>query len=838
MCAARPLFEQPLFERHVTLDGRGRPTYDAARVPDMNQGLGRFTVMGRLGRGGMAEAFVCKLRGIGGFEKEVVVKRIIPERANDPNFVRMFLDEARISANLSHPHIVQVFEIGEDGGIPYMVMEYVRGLTLGMIGRQLHRERRASGHFGHSAKIIAGICEALDYAHRAVNAAGQPLGLVHRDVSPGNIIVSREGVPKLLDFGIAKALGSLAHTEAGIMKGKISYMAPEQVPNGPLDHRADIFSLGVCLYEITVGRNPFRVAGQNEVAVLKNIVDGVFPRPSAIRPDYPPELEEIVLQAMAHDVDRRCGSARELSNWLEAFTAHGEHRSSHRAIEEWLRQLFADFDQLTGKAAGLAAFGGGGSSGAGQEPVTSATRPLSPRAPRLDLVPQVDVSDEQTVPTDELPTRPGVVAEADPGAAAPPAMPPAALFRTKPRPRWPVLPAVALAAAVAVAAGVFWFRRSPAPPVAHAPAGASEVGRLAITRPEGASGGDDDVARGYLVAAQALAKERRFDLAREVLAKAAPLKVENKELGAQLAALSGAMATADGPAARGSSGGEKTRPARVVATKTGKKAGKDTEREAGVDRRSRESAGRDTASREAATRETPRSEIAGREAEPRHAEARSPRQAAVPEMVVAAAEPRESGAAAARISDAPVAPARRSEPAAPPPEKPKSESKSESMSAAPEKPRAEPAPAARPAPAAPVTDQAASPSLAAAGEAARGGGGAVVSVMPRSPIPKPRLARTIAAESPGEVAAACHQVEAATVSTGGVSPEFARGITGPFRRSLGGHGELHPVAMYYFIIREASLKHDNRSAAAALVAAQSSGLLLRLQDLPAIEPAP
>jgi hypothetical protein len=110
--------------------------------------------------------------------------------------------------------------------------------------------------------------------------------------------------------------------------------------------------------------------------------------------------------------------------------------------------------------------------------------------------------------------------------------------------------------------------------------------------------------------------------------------------------------------------------------------------------------------------------------------------------------------------------------------------------------------------------------------------------MPRSPIPKPRLARTIAAESPSEVAVACQQVEAATISTGGVSPEFARGITSPFRRSLGGHGELHPVAMYYFIIREASLKHDNRSAAAALVAAQSSGLLLKLQNLPAIEPAP
>jgi serine/threonine protein kinase len=790
----------------------------------MNQGLGRFTVMGRLGRGGMAEAYVCKLKGIGGFEKEVVVKRIIPERANDPNFVRMFLDEARISANLSHPHIVQVFEIGEDGGIPYMVMEYVRGLTLGMIGRQLHRERRASGHFGHSAKIIAGICEALDYAHRAVNAAGQPLGLVHRDVSPGNIIVSREGVPKLLDFGVAKALGSLAHTEAGTIKGKISYMAPEQVPNGPLDHRADIFSLGVCLYEITVGRNPFRVAGQNEVAALKNIVDGVFPRPSAIRPDYPPELEEIVLRAIAHDVDRRCGSARELSNWLETFTAQGEHRSSQRAIEGWMRELFPDFDQLTGKAAGLAAFGGGGSSGAKPEPVTSATRPLtpSPRWPTLDLVPQVEVREEPTIPTDELPTRPGVVNKADLSAATPPGAPGAMRLRA----RWPLLAAAALVAAAVVAVAVFGFRRPPRP-VVSAPAHASEGGRAAITRPGRAPGGDDDVARGYLVAAETLAKERRFDLAREMLGKAASLKIENKELGAQLAALSDAVATAESPAAKRSSHGEKTRPARVVAVavaaRTGKEASKDTGKEAGRDKAGRESAGREVAVRDAEPRYP----------EPRYPEQRSPRQAAVPEAAVAAVEPRGGGAVAAKISDAPGAPATRAEPAAPPPEKPKPEP----AAAAPERPRAEPALTARPTPAIDQA-QAASPPPVAAVEAARGGSGPVVSVMPRSPIPKPRLARTIAAESPSEVVAACQQVEAAAISTGGVSPEFARGITGPFRRSVGGHGELHPVAMYYFIIREASLKHDNRSAAAALVAAQSSGLLLRLQNLPAIEPAP
>src|SRR6476619_5058876 len=153
--------------------------------------IGKFQVVGKLGRGGMAEIYGCRLQGIGGFDKEVVVKRIVPECAGDPNFVRMFLDEARVAANLTHPNIVQVYEIGEQDGVPYIAMEYVKGVTLGIVIRESHRQKKIN--YGHALKLISGICEALDYAHNAQTPDGEPMGLVHRDVTPGNIVISREG---------------------------------------------------------------------------------------------------------------------------------------------------------------------------------------------------------------------------------------------------------------------------------------------------------------------------------------------------------------------------------------------------------------------------------------------------------------------------------------------------------------------------------------------------------------------------------------------------------------------------------------------------------------------
>jgi eukaryotic-like serine/threonine-protein kinase len=169
--------------------------------------IGKFEIQTKLSPGGMADVYRCCLKGIGGFEKVVVVKRIRSERAGDPEFVSMFLDEARLAAHLNHPNIVQVFEIDEADGVPYIAMEYVSGPTFAMLLREARRANRTS--IAHVTKILAGVCEGLHYAHTVVAPTGEPLGLVHRDVSPQNIIVSREGVPKLLDFGVAKANGRL-----------------------------------------------------------------------------------------------------------------------------------------------------------------------------------------------------------------------------------------------------------------------------------------------------------------------------------------------------------------------------------------------------------------------------------------------------------------------------------------------------------------------------------------------------------------------------------------------------------------------------------------------------
>jgi serine/threonine protein kinase len=298
--------------------------------------IGKFEVQSRLSRGGMAEVYRCCLKGIGGFEKVVVVKRIRWERAEDPDFVSMFLDEARLAANLNHPNIVQVFEIDEVDGAPYIAMEYVRGPTLAMLLRQARQANRM--HLGHACKILAGVCEGLHYAHTATSPAGEPLGLVHRDVSPQNIIVSRDGVPKLLDFGVAKANGRLTETLAGTLKGKLRYIAPEQL-SGMVDHRADVFAVGVCLFEATTGQSPYGPSINDELALLDSIGQGRHNRPSRVVADYPPALEEIVLAAIHPDPERRCQSARELHDRLEQFVAEGPFASSTRAVAGWVGEL-------------------------------------------------------------------------------------------------------------------------------------------------------------------------------------------------------------------------------------------------------------------------------------------------------------------------------------------------------------------------------------------------------------------------------------------------------------------------------------------------------------------
>jgi serine/threonine-protein kinase len=300
-----------------------------------SQRFGKYSVLYRLGVGGMAEVFKCRQSGIGGFNKLVVVKRIRPELAGDESFVNMFLDEARIAANLAHPNVVQVFEIDQVGELPYIAMEYVRGPTLALINRE--ERKRKQPRNACIARIMAGICAALHCAHHAKDEHGTPLDIIHRDVSPQNIIVSMEGMPKLLDFGIAKARGQLAHTNAGALKGKLKYMAPEQIASGgAVTPAVDVFAAGVCLFEASTLTLPF--VGESELGVMRSVASGKFPRPSELSPNFDPRLEELILWAMDPDPSRRCPDARALQQALEAYA--DREGCTQADLVHYLEELF------------------------------------------------------------------------------------------------------------------------------------------------------------------------------------------------------------------------------------------------------------------------------------------------------------------------------------------------------------------------------------------------------------------------------------------------------------------------------------------------------------------
>jgi eukaryotic-like serine/threonine-protein kinase len=286
----------------------------------------------------MAEVFKCRLSGIGGFDKLVVIKRIRPELVSDPHFVDMFLDEARIAANLSHSNIIQIYEIDQVAGIPYISMEYVRGPTLSLITREAKAQGRQNAVI--AAKVMSGICSALDYAHCATGEDGAPLGIIHRDVTPQNILVSLDGVPKLLDFGVAKARGQIAHTSAGSIKGKFKFMAPEVFlgERAQITKQIDVFAAGVCLYHACTYHLPY--GGETEVEVMKAAALGKFPKPSELVEGFDPKLEEIILWAMAPLAKDRCPDARTLHQALEAYAL--QHGGTQQTVLEHLKALFPD----------------------------------------------------------------------------------------------------------------------------------------------------------------------------------------------------------------------------------------------------------------------------------------------------------------------------------------------------------------------------------------------------------------------------------------------------------------------------------------------------------------
>ena len=304
--------------------------------------LGKYTLLRALASGGMAKVYLAIQRAVAGFEKLVVIKRILPELAADPAFVEMLLTEARTAATLNHPNIVQTFDVGEADGTYYIAMEHINGEDIRSIVRAMKRASVSEFPLEHTLSIILGVCAGLAYAHDKKDLEGNALNIVHRDISPQNVLITFTGDVKIVDFGIAKtnevAIGE--RTQAGQLKGKVPYMSPEQASGQDIDSRSDIFAAGIMLFELTTGRRLFKA--QSEFETLKLICEREYPRPSQIRPGYPPQLEAIVMRALAKDPDERYQSARDMQADLEAFVREERIAVSAVSLAGWMKMLFED----------------------------------------------------------------------------------------------------------------------------------------------------------------------------------------------------------------------------------------------------------------------------------------------------------------------------------------------------------------------------------------------------------------------------------------------------------------------------------------------------------------
>lgn len=301
--------------------------------------IDRYSILKKIATGGMAELFLAKQSGLEGFEKVVVIKRILRNLAEDDEFVSMFLDEARIAAKLSHPNIVQIYDLGKADDTHYIAMEYVSGRNV----QHLMTKQAAHGGFipiEHACRIVAGVCEGLHYAHSRKDFDGKPLNIVHRDISPQNILVSFAGGVKVVDFGIAKASTQLAHTRDGVLKGKYAYMSPEQVRGQPIDHRSDLFALGLVFYELLTGRRAFE--REDSLKTLKAIVQEKPVNPRELNPDIPAEVVSLLSRALAKSPDRRYANAQDFQIAIEDYLETSPRKSNTVRLSRYMNEVFED----------------------------------------------------------------------------------------------------------------------------------------------------------------------------------------------------------------------------------------------------------------------------------------------------------------------------------------------------------------------------------------------------------------------------------------------------------------------------------------------------------------
>jgi eukaryotic-like serine/threonine-protein kinase len=314
------------------------PVHHTSGDPFLAGGISysRYLLTARIGAGGMAEVFRALVKGPEGFERELVLKRILPRYSGNAQFVSMFVNEAKICALLTHPNIVQIYEFGEAEGTYFIAMENVHGVSLRDAMAKL-RERSETLPYMVAADIARQICLGLDYAHTLTAPDGTPLEIIHRDISPPNIMLAFNGTAKVVDFGIARAASfAEAEIKSGVIKGKVSYLAPEQINRQPMDGRVDVFATGILLHEMLTGQKLFQA--NNELGKMRALLTQTTPPPSSVNASIPRELDRIVLRALERDRERRYPSAAAMANDLERTLI--AHRTSSRELARLLHELY------------------------------------------------------------------------------------------------------------------------------------------------------------------------------------------------------------------------------------------------------------------------------------------------------------------------------------------------------------------------------------------------------------------------------------------------------------------------------------------------------------------
>jgi len=313
-----------------------RPAFEELRESQVLEEFGNYYLLEKIAVGGMAELFKSRQRGVHNFEKIVAIKRILPHLSDNDEFVRMFIDEAKLAAQLTHPNIVQIFDLGKASGFYYIAMEFVDGKDLRSLLRKV-REYRMPFPEPVAAFVTMKIAGALDYAHRKKGMNDKELKLVHRDISPQNVLISSEGAVKLVDFGIAKAATKTTQTVAGALKGKLLYMSPEQALGQPLDSRSDIYSLGLVLFELLTGERCFQA--DSELGVLEKVRLGKAQDVRSVNPQVSREMASILERALQKNVDQRYPSARFLERDLKALLVRSGNEPVEHDIAEYVNTL-------------------------------------------------------------------------------------------------------------------------------------------------------------------------------------------------------------------------------------------------------------------------------------------------------------------------------------------------------------------------------------------------------------------------------------------------------------------------------------------------------------------